>query len=197
MDAGVFGEFGVEGCRHRSSLPDRDWQIIFAFGCNDLDARTNVGNLGGADEDHFERSDSEFAFADGAIELASVGVAADADVDGAEAGLLGVFDFGRQQDCAGAGAEGGLQAHELLQLFEAFLPQQFQERSGLASGDDEAVDFVELLGLFYEHNFGAQLFEPAAVGVEIALQGQDTDGNPRRWSLVVSRWQKPSRYASH
>ena len=32
-------------------------------------------------------------------------------------------------------------------------------------------------GLLDEHNFGAQLFEPAAVGVEIALQGQDTDGH--------------------
>ena len=34
---------------------------------------------------------------------------------------------------------------------------------------------VELLGLLDEHNFGAQLLEPEAVSVEIALQGQDTD----------------------
>jgi hypothetical protein len=32
-----------------------------------------------------------------------------------------------------------------------------------------------LFGLFDEHYLGAQLFEPAAVGVEIALQGQDSD----------------------
>jgi hypothetical protein len=30
-----------------------------------------------------------------------------------------------------------------------------------------------------EHNFGAQLFEPAAVSIEIALQGQDTDFHGR------------------
>ena len=118
--------------------------------------------------------------------MASVGVAADADVDCAQAGLLGIFDFGGEQDCAGAGAESWLEANELLQLFEAFFAQQFQERAGLAARDDEAVDLVELLGLFDEHNFGAQLFEPAAVGVEIALQGQDSDDHVfRRGSLVL------------
>src|SRR5258706_464847 len=49
------------------------------------------------------------------------------------------------------------------------LPSQFP------AGDYQGVDVVELLGLFYEQNFGAQLFEPAAVGVEIALQGQNSD----------------------
>jgi hypothetical protein len=32
MHAGVFGEFGMERCRHDSSLPDGDWSVIFAFG---------------------------------------------------------------------------------------------------------------------------------------------------------------------
>jgi hypothetical protein len=32
-----------------------------------------------------------------------------------------------------------------------------------------------LLGLFDKENFGAEFFEAAAVGVEIALQGQDSD----------------------
>jgi hypothetical protein len=34
---------------------------------------------------------------------------------------------------------------------------------------------VELLGLFDQHNFGAQLFEPAAVSLEISLQSQHSD----------------------
>ena len=101
--------------------------------------------------------------------MASVGVAANADVERAQAGLRGVLDLGRQQDGASAGAEGWFQADELLELLESFFSQQFQECAGLAAGDDEAVDVVELFGLFDEHDFGAQLFEPAAVGVEIAL----------------------------
>ena len=46
---------------------------------------------------------------------------------------------------------------------------------GLAAGDDQAVDLVQLLRLFDEHNFSAQLFEPLAVSVEIALEGKDSD----------------------
>ena len=111
------------------------------------------------------------AFADGAVDLASVGVAADADVERAQSGLLRILDFVGEQNCAGAGAEGWLHADELLQLFESGFAQQFEECAGFAAGDDEAVDLVELLGLLDEHNFGAQLFEPFAVGVEIALQG--------------------------
>ena len=34
-------------------------------------------------------------------------------------------------------------------------------------------------GLFDEHNFGAQLFEPFAVRVEIALEGEDPDFHAR------------------
>ncbi len=60
---------------------------------------------------------------------------------------------------------------EIFQLGETCFAKEFEECAGLAAGDDEAVDTVKLLGLFDEHNFGTQLFEPAAVGVEIALQG--------------------------
>jgi hypothetical protein len=51
--AGVFGEFGVEGCGHRSSLPDCDWNVIFAFGGDYFYGRAGVLDPGGADEYHF------------------------------------------------------------------------------------------------------------------------------------------------
>ncbi len=180
MDARVGGEFGVEGGGHDSSLPDS--YGIIAIGGEDFHAGTDTFNLWGADEDHFERRGSglavesaqKFTFTNGAIELAAVGVAADADIDGAEAGLLGIFDFCRQQDCAGAGAEGGLHAHELFQLFEAVFAQQFKERARFTSGDHEAVDFIELLGPLDECNVSAQLLEAAAVSIEIALQRQNS-----------------------
>ncbi len=69
----------------------------------------------------------------------------------------------------------GLRQNELLSFSKPSFAQQLKERAGLPTGDDQAVDFVQLLGLFYEHNFGAQLFKPAAVRVEIALQGQNSD----------------------
>jgi len=187
VDARIFAELGMEGCCHHSSLPDG--YRIRSFGGNDFDAGADALDLGGADEDHLERGvrvnriagdatvsgREKLALADGAVDLTSVGIAADAYVEGAQAGLPGIFHFGGEQDCSGAGAECGLGMHELIQFFESFLAEKFEEGAGFATRDDEAVDLVELLRLFDEHNFGAQLLEPAAVGIEIALQGQDTD----------------------
>src|SRR5450432_1766832 len=164
----------MKGGGHGSSLPDGYW--IGALGGDDFYAFAEVGDFGGADEDHFERGvgvavAGEYSFADGAVDLAAVGVADDAHVDGAEAGLRGVFYFGGEEDGSGTGTEGGLGVDELLQLCESFFSQQFQECARFAAGDDQAVDVIELVGLFDEHDFGAEFFEAAAVGVKIALQG--------------------------
>ena len=78
----------------------------------------------------------ELAVADGAVDLASVGVAADADVEGAKASLRGIFNLFREEDGAGAGSERGLQADELFELLETGFAEKFQERAGFASGDD-------------------------------------------------------------
>src|SRR5579871_1174852 len=181
VDAGVFGEFRVESGRHRSSLPDGD--RICAFGRQDLDSVADVRDLWGADKDHFQGSSvlfpfeivKELALADGAVDLASVGVAADADVEGSKAGLRGIFDLFREEDGTGAGAECGFEADELLELLESGFAEKFEEGAGFASGDDQPVDFVELLWLFDEDHRCAELFETAAVGVKIALQGQDSN----------------------
>src|SRR5579864_6766429 len=120
VDAGIVAELGMEGGGHHSSLPDSNW--ICSFGGNDFDAGADALDLGGADEDHLERGvrvkgiaggaavsgREKLAFADGAVDLASVGIAADAYVEGAQAGLSGIFHFRGEQDCSGAGAECGL-----------------------------------------------------------------------------------------
>ena len=182
MHSRIVGEFGVEGCGHGSSLPDGD--RVRSFGGDDFDGGSDAGNLWGADEDHFERGFShpllnELTFADRAVDLASVGVTADADVDRAKTGLLRVFYFGRQENGSRTSAEGRLQADELFQLFKSFFPQQFKERTGLASGDDQAVDGIELLRLLDEDDMGAEFFETAAVGVEVSLQREHADGKRR------------------
>ena len=173
MDPGIFGEFGVEGGGHGFSLADSDGIVPFCG--EDFDAFADVLDFGGTDEDHFDGGGAEEALADGAVDLASVGVAADADVEGAEAFLLGILDLGGEEDGAGAGAKGGLGVDEIFQLGKAFFAEKFQERAGFAAGDDEAVDGIELLGFFDEDDFGAEFFEAKAVGVEITLQGQDSD----------------------
>jgi len=177
VDAGVLRQFRMESRGHSSSLPHCDG--ICAFRGQDFDAFAYVRDFGGADEDHFEgrlmmvafEIVKELAVADGAVDLTSVGVAADTDVEGAEPGLGGILYFLGEEDGAGAGAERRLEANELLELFESGFAKKFEEGAGFASGDDEAVDCVELLGLLDEHDICAELFEPAAVGVKIALQG--------------------------
>ncbi len=189
MDAGIFGEFRMEGRSHSSSLPDGDG--VGAFGGEDLHAFSHMGNFGRADEDHFQWGLVEFAFeiadklalADGAVDLASIGVAADADIEGAKPVLCGIFNFFGEKDSPGAGAESRLEANELFKLFEAGFAKKLQKSARFATRDHEAVNVVELLRLFDEHNFRTELFEPATVGVKITLQGQDSDDH---WTEGVS-----------
>ena len=184
VNSRVVRELGMEGRGHDSSLPD-GYRVV-AFSSDDFDSRPDALDLWSADENHFQwrvfcrRSWhlvvahsvlKKFAFADGTVDLASVGVAADADVECAEAFLFGILYFVRKQDRSRAGAERGFHSDKLFQLFESGLAQQIQEGSGFAPRNHQAVDLVELLGLLDEHNFGTQLFKPAAVRVEITLQG--------------------------
>ena len=161
------------------SLPDDDG--IVAFGGQHFDSRPHALDLGRADEDHLDRRLAQrfidkSALTDGAVNLAPIGVAANANIN-------------RTQDPPASGSRlrwpaGWLPRRfqrwvcmrdELLQLLEASLTQQLEKCAGLAARDDQAVDLVQLLGLLDQHNFSAQLFEPLAVSVKIALQGQDTD----------------------
>jgi len=169
VNARVVREFGVEGRRHDFSLADSD--RIITLGGDDFHVLSYALDFWRADEDHFGWAPSEDALADGAIDLASVGVAADGDVERAQAVLLGIVDFVGQENRTGASTERRLPAHELFQFFESGVAQQLEEGTGLAAGDDEALDFVELLGFLDKHNFGAQLLEPLAVSVKVALQG--------------------------
>ena len=93
MHAGVFAQFGMKSCSHYFSLPDCDG--IAAFGGDYFYSGADALYLGCADEDHFDRLFTQSAFPDRAVDLAAVGVAADADVEGAQSGLLRVFYFVR------------------------------------------------------------------------------------------------------
>ena len=171
VDASIVGKLGVKRRGHDASLPHGDGIFVIAFSSKNFDAGSDAGNLWSTDEDHLDRSVSEFSLADGAVNLAAVGVAADADIERTESGLLRVFHFGRQQDGSGTGAECRVQVDKQLELFESGFTEEFEERPGFAAGDNEATDFIELLGFFDEHNLSAQFLKPFAMCVEIALQG--------------------------
>src|SRR6202040_2513476 len=103
-------------------------------------------------------------------DLAPVCITADSDVERAQAGLLRILYFGGQQDASRAGAEGWLRVHEILQLCESVFTEELEKCPRLAAGDYQAVDFIQLLGLFHQNNFRAEFFETSAVRVEVSLQ---------------------------
>src|SRR5437763_569345 len=100
-------------CRgHGPSLPDR--HRVGAFGSQDFDTFPDMGDLRSADKDHFKRRvlqsafdiAHELPFANGAIDLPTVGVAANTYVESIEPGLRRIFDFVRKKDSSRACAEG-------------------------------------------------------------------------------------------
>lgn len=68
---------------------------------------------------------------------------------------------------------------ELLQFLESSFPEKLQDRPRFAAWNHEPVDCVELLGFSDEHNISAEFFETAAVGIEIPLQGQNSNFHGR------------------
>lgn len=81
MDAAIVAELGMESCGQCFALAHKHGIFLTAFGGDDLDFSAYALDFGGADEDHFGEMILELAFADGAVELAAVGVAADGDVE--------------------------------------------------------------------------------------------------------------------
>jgi hypothetical protein len=137
-----------------------------------------VGDAWGADEDHFERDAFEFCGCgeDGGVDLAAVGVALDGDVEGGEGFLRGVFYVFCEEDCSGAGAEGGRGFDEGLEgVEEAAALEEFEEGGGFAAGDDEAVEICEFGGSADELRGDAESCEGFGVGLECSLQGEDAD----------------------
>lgn len=159
------------------TLTDEDGEAV-AFG-EGFDIGAGVGDAGGADEDHLERTAFELGWRgeNGGVDLATVGVALDGDVEDGERFLRGIFYLLCQQDGSGAGAEGWGGFDEGLQdVEEAVALKKFEESGGLAAGDDEAVEVFELCRVADELCGDAERFEGFGVGFKCALQGEDADG---------------------
>src|SRR5450759_4856800 len=175
MHAGIIRQFGMESRCHHTSLPHQHG--ISAALRQDFYALANPFDARRANKYHLQRFAAERGggFDNGGIDLASVSVAADRNVNRIQALLLRVLDLFGQHDRSGASAERGLAVHEIAQLLKSFFTEELQKGTRLAPRNDQALDFVELLRLADEYNFGAQFFQAAAMRIEIALEGQNTD----------------------
>src|ERR1700675_961349 len=167
VNARVVAQFRME--RRRQRLAFAQQHRIFTFRRDHFHALAYAFNLRSADEYHLDGLGKKSAFADGAVDLASVSISAHGDVEGPQARLPRILHVGCQQDASSARTEGWLHAHEIFQFRESVFAEQLKKCPRLATGDYQTVDLVELLGLLDEHNFGSQLFEPFSVGFEIAL----------------------------
>src|SRR6266404_5618111 len=170
MNAPVVAQFRMERRCHGLALAHQHRHFVAAFRRDHFHALAYAFNLRSADEYHFDGLAKKSAFADGAIDLASVSITAHCDVERAQARLLRILDFGGQQDASRAGSKRRLRAHEILQLRESVFTEQLEKGPRLAAGDYQAVDLIQLLGLFHQYNFGTEFFETAAVRVEVSLQ---------------------------
>lgn len=184
MNAGIVAEFRMEGCSHGLALAN-DHRII-ALGGQNLHAFANALDFWRADEYHLDRHIAKQALSNGAVNLTSVSVATDSDVECTQAELPGIFHFFGKQDCTGTGAKGRLQAHEIFQLLKTCVAKEPEERAGLTAWDDKAVDLIELLRLLDQHHSCTEFFQSLAVGVEIALERENADNGGSLWVLAIS-----------
>ena len=180
MDARVVAEFGMEGGGKDVVLADENGEAV--AGGEGFDFRAGAGDARSADKDHLEWAAGEFGWdgEDGGVDLATVGVAFDRDIEGAEGGLGGVLDVFGQEDSAGTGAErwGGLDERG-EGVEEAVALKELQHGGGLATGKNEAIDaglaFVgeEFVRSTDESGRDAEGGQDARVGFVSALKGQD------------------------
>src|SRR5438876_12452150 len=93
MHSRIVGKFRMEGCGHDFSLAHGDGILIFALGREDFYSFSDAFNFRCANENHLGGRTVVGDFTNGAVDLLSIVVAADADVLGGESGLPGILYY--------------------------------------------------------------------------------------------------------
>ena len=194
MDAGVVGDFRMEGGREDVALLQRDG--VAAGARHDMGLRTHLGHEGAADEHKREIADDTVGIAIGGEglhilgrgerpELTAVRVTTDGRVEHAEIDVRIVVEPFGEQDHAGAGAEGRLAGRDMRgdRGEQTGGTQQLALRRAFAAGKDDAVDrTVEILGRAQQLPRRAETVEHRGVFGEGALHGEDA-GDAMRHAL--------------
>src|SRR5258708_7628631 len=178
MDTRIVREFGMKRASHDLSLAHQ--QRIAAFADQHFHARSGADDLRRPNEHHLQRllAQSRLLRSDGAVNLPSIGVAPYADIERAQRNLRRIFNVLRQQDGSRAGSERRPRADEVAQLLEkAALFKKVQEGARFASGDDDRVDRIKLLGFAYQENVSAQPFQHGLVCDVVTLDCETSDGH--------------------
>src|SRR5450759_541666 len=176
VDARVVGELGMER-RDKDTTFARQYGPAFVLGEN-LNGWTGALDPWRSDEDGAQRPTLARQLEVGLerAHLTPVGVAANDDVGQAEQRLAGqaVDGIPGEQDHAGAGAEDGAfeSADRRLELVGA---HQLADRGGLAAGDDQPVEPVELVRFSHLARLNAEPPEHGQVLAEVSLHGKDAD----------------------
>src|SRR5215472_5402146 len=150
----------MEGCSHDLALSHQNRITVFCS--ENFDIFSGSSDPGSTNKDHLQRFPAEFCpgFTDGTVDLAAIGIASYANVKRSQRLLWWIFDFLGQQDCPCTGAKGWLSADKVSQFFQkSTLGEEVQEGAGLATGNDDGFDGIELLGLAHQHDLSAQTFE--------------------------------------
>src|SRR5690606_25490288 len=130
-----------------------------------------------------------------AVDLTPEPVAPHRDVHRPQAVLVvpAVEDLRAEQDRSGAGPEdrspGPAEVAQRFEQVEAL--GQHRHGGGLAAGQDEAVDGVELVGPAHLYGADPERLEEVDVQAERPLKGEDPDGHQPRSANVISIWSMP------
>src|SRR5262245_50657082 len=179
MDGRVSGQLRMEGGHQDGALAGQ--HRLVAVAGQRLHRRPDSPDTRSADEHHLDRHRRPVQGGQaGRLErfpLAAVRVALDGDVDEPQGELAGALDVAGENDQPGAGAEQGPAfGVELLERRrEVPFLHEVQQRGRLASGDDEAVDVGQLLGLAHLDRLHPAPGESRPVQGEIPLEGEDAD----------------------
>ena len=91
--------------------------------------------------------------------------------------MRGIFDFGGEQDCAGASAENGAAGVcEIAdRVVKAFFLEKLELRCAFAARKDEAIALFEVGDGADFESVRAEFPEARGVGFEVTLNGENSD----------------------
>lgn len=151
VDAAIFGELGVKGCREQATGANED--SVRVPMSKELNAGPDAADAWRPDEDHLHgpTGQASFAVEDDRVILAAVGVSLDVDVEHTEAALGWMIDLLCEKDAPGTGAEDRLGPDELVEdRIEAGTFEVLEECGGLSSREDKGIERCEFLGFTHE-----------------------------------------------
>src|SRR5579863_3578129 len=182
VNAPVIREFRMEGCRHELALPDQRGMPVAL--CEYFDLRPGFNDAWSTNKNHFEFVSRKFGIREenGGVDLAPVCVSLNHSIQQTQAPLCRITNFARQQDRPRTGSEDRLSRTEVLQLVEEMAAvKKFQDGSGFAPGENQSVQFLQLLTLAYFHRSCARVEERLGVGGVVPLYRKNSNARARRF----------------